>query len=114
LVKVLLLDSGRLQEEEAEFANRQGFSKHSPALNSQALTSPQVHDANPQSDRRLCARFDPDQTALFSERHCFDKNAERFSHVKPKAFQPLSRGSGMEQSGGAQVPALDGHAFLET
>ncbi|UVL01162.1 MBL fold metallo-hydrolase RNA specificity domain-containing protein [Pseudomonas sp. B21-048] len=32
LVKVLLRDSGRLQEEEAEFANRHGFSKHSPAL----------------------------------------------------------------------------------
>lgn len=32
LVKILLLDSGRLQEEEAGFANRHGFSKHSPAL----------------------------------------------------------------------------------
>ncbi|WCM48506.1 MBL fold metallo-hydrolase [Pseudomonas sp. WJP1] len=32
LVRILLLDSGRLQEEEAEFANRHGFSKHSPAL----------------------------------------------------------------------------------
>ncbi|WP_172901203.1 MBL fold metallo-hydrolase RNA specificity domain-containing protein [Pseudomonas frederiksbergensis] len=32
LVKILLCDSGRLQEEEAEFANRHGFSKHSPAL----------------------------------------------------------------------------------
>lgn len=32
LVKILLLDSGRLQEEEAEFANRHGFSKHNPAL----------------------------------------------------------------------------------
>ena len=32
LVKILLLDSGRLQEEEAEFANRHGFSKHTPAL----------------------------------------------------------------------------------
>lgn len=32
LVKILLLDSGRLQEEEAEYANRHGFSKHDPAL----------------------------------------------------------------------------------
>ena len=32
LVKILLLDSGRLQEEEAEYANRHGFSKHAPAL----------------------------------------------------------------------------------
>jgi hypothetical protein len=29
---ILLPDSGRLQEEEAEYANRQGFSKHKPAL----------------------------------------------------------------------------------
>lgn len=32
LAKILLLDSGRLQEEEAEYANRHGFSKHDPAL----------------------------------------------------------------------------------
>ncbi|WP_460136171.1 MBL fold metallo-hydrolase RNA specificity domain-containing protein [Pseudomonas sp. S1_E04] len=32
LAKILLRDSGRLQEEEAEFANRHGFSKHDPAL----------------------------------------------------------------------------------
>jgi metallo-beta-lactamase family protein len=32
LCRILLSDSGRLQEEQAEFANRHGFSKHSPAL----------------------------------------------------------------------------------
>jgi len=32
LLKILLPDSGRLQEEEAEYANRKGFSKHHPAL----------------------------------------------------------------------------------
>lgn len=32
LCKILLPDSGMLQEEDAEFANRHGFSKHSPAL----------------------------------------------------------------------------------
>jgi metallo-beta-lactamase family protein len=32
LCTLLLPDSGRLQEEEAEFANRHGFSKHRPAL----------------------------------------------------------------------------------
>ncbi|HLT26345.1 MAG TPA: MBL fold metallo-hydrolase [Zeimonas sp.] len=32
LSEILLRDSARLQEEEAEFANRQGFSKHRPAL----------------------------------------------------------------------------------
>ncbi len=32
LCRVLLPDSGRLQEEDASFANRHGFSKHKPAL----------------------------------------------------------------------------------
>lgn len=32
LCKILLPDSGHLQEEEASYANRHGFSKHSPAL----------------------------------------------------------------------------------
>lgn len=32
LVKILLRDSARLQEEEAEYANRKGFSKHAPAF----------------------------------------------------------------------------------
>jgi metallo-beta-lactamase family protein len=32
LLEILLPDSGRLQDEEARFANRHGFSKHNPAL----------------------------------------------------------------------------------
>lgn len=32
LARIVLSDSGHLQEEEAEFANRKGFSKHHPAL----------------------------------------------------------------------------------
>ncbi|MBI4161854.1 MAG: MBL fold metallo-hydrolase [Acidobacteria bacterium] len=32
LAEILLLDSARIQEEEAEYANRKGFSKHRPAL----------------------------------------------------------------------------------
>ena len=32
LCRILLPDSGRLQEEEADFANRKGFSRHKPAL----------------------------------------------------------------------------------
>ena len=32
LCKILLPDSGHIQEEDADFANRHGFSKHAPAL----------------------------------------------------------------------------------
>lgn len=32
LLKILLADSAKLQEEEAEYANRKGYSKHQPAL----------------------------------------------------------------------------------
>ncbi|MGA9771860.1 MAG: MBL fold metallo-hydrolase [Blastocatellia bacterium] len=32
LMKIMLPDSARLQEEDAEYANRKGFSKHNPAL----------------------------------------------------------------------------------
>lgn len=32
LCRILLPDSGRLQEEEADYANRRGYSKHAPAL----------------------------------------------------------------------------------
>jgi metallo-beta-lactamase family protein len=32
LVEILLLDAAKLQEEDAEYANRKGFSKHHPAL----------------------------------------------------------------------------------
>lgn len=32
LCEILLLDAGHLQEKDAEFANRHGFSKHKPAL----------------------------------------------------------------------------------
>lgn len=32
LCRIMLPDAGRLQEEEAEYANRRGFSKHEPAL----------------------------------------------------------------------------------
>lgn len=49
LCKILLPDSGHLQEKDAEFANRYGFSKHKPAL---PLYS--EHDA-----RRSLERFRP-------------------------------------------------------
>lgn len=66
LVKILLLDSGRLQEEEAEFANRHGFSKHSPAL-------PLYTEQDAQQALKLlrpvdlhhCVKILPDMTLLF-------------------------------------------------
>lgn len=42
LCRILLPDSGHLQEEQAQFANRHGFSKHSPAL--PLYTEQDAHD----------------------------------------------------------------------
>jgi metallo-beta-lactamase family protein len=46
LCKLLLPDSGHLQEEDAEYANRHGFSKHKPAL-----------PLYTQEDAEYCLRF---------------------------------------------------------
>jgi hypothetical protein len=91
------------------------------------MTSLQVDQVNPKSHRRLqqdrqqvkklglsLAEVDSDQTVFFSERHCFDKDGERFSHVKPQAFQAVSGNSGLEQGNGTQIPEPDGHPFVET
>lgn len=43
LCEILLLDAGHLQEKDAEFANRHGFSKHKPAL--PLFTEADAHDA---------------------------------------------------------------------
>lgn len=58
LCKILLPDSGHIQEEDAAFANRHGFSKHSPALplytRQDALDClPQIHAA------KVGATFEP-------------------------------------------------------
>src|SRR5688572_19560188 len=53
LCRILLPDSGHLQEEQAEFANRHGFSKHSPAL--PLYTE---HDANECLKRFRAVAFD--------------------------------------------------------
>src|SRR6185369_3231742 len=66
LLKILLPDSARLQEEDADYANRKGFSRHSPALplyteQDAARTLKQVHGVQYEEDVRLnkfiAARF---------------------------------------------------------
>lgn len=66
LLKLLLPDSARLQEEDADYANRKGFSRHRPALplyteQDAARTLKQVHGVQYEEDVRLnkfiAARF---------------------------------------------------------
>ena len=56
LCEVLLLDSAHLQEQDAEYANRRGFSKHKPAL---PLYT--VHDAERALGRLSPMRFDEER-----------------------------------------------------
>lgn len=66
LLKIMLPDSARLQEEDAEYANRKGYSKHRPALPlyteqdaNAALKhlSPSKYDATVQLSKLMAARF---------------------------------------------------------
>jgi metallo-beta-lactamase family protein len=68
LLKIMLPDSARLQEEDAEYANRKGFSKHRPALPlyterdaNAALknVSPSKYGASIQLSKLMAARFAP-------------------------------------------------------
>src|SRR5215204_2538434 len=56
LCGILLLDSAHLQEQDAEYANRRGFSKHKPAL---PLYT--VHDAERAIGRLSPMRFDEER-----------------------------------------------------
>ena len=66
LLAIMLLDSAHLQEEQATFANRHGFSRHHPALPLYSvddaeqvlrLLAPQVRDADFVVANRITARF---------------------------------------------------------
>jgi len=68
LLKIMLPDSGRLQEEDAEYASRKGFSKHRPPLPlytereaNAALkhVSPSKYEATVQLSKVMTARFIP-------------------------------------------------------
>jgi metallo-beta-lactamase family protein len=58
LLKIMLPDSARLQEEDADYANRRGFSKHRPALplyteQDAAAALKQIHGVQYEEDVRL-------------------------------------------------------------
>lgn len=58
LLKIMLPDSARLQEEDADYANRKGFSKHRPALplyteQDAAAALKQIHGVQYEEDVRL-------------------------------------------------------------
>ena len=55
LAAIVLADSARLQEEEAEYANRKGFSKHRPAL-------PLYTEADAEAAVRLIRSVEPGET----------------------------------------------------
>jgi metallo-beta-lactamase family protein len=68
LLKILLPDSAKLQEEDAEYANRKGFSKHHPALPlytgqdataALKLVQRVSYDENVSLNKSLSARFVP-------------------------------------------------------
>ena len=62
LAKIVLPDSGHLQEEDAEFANKKGFSKHAPALPlytyEEAIKSLEyIHAVNAQEPVEISSHF---------------------------------------------------------
>ncbi|HEX8090942.1 MAG TPA: MBL fold metallo-hydrolase, partial [Blastocatellia bacterium] len=68
LMKIMLSDSGRLQEEDAEYANRKGFSKHKPAvplyteqdaLRALKQVQPVAYDEDVRLSKFMIARFIP-------------------------------------------------------
>lgn len=68
LMKIMLTDSGRLQEEDAEYANRKGFSKHKPAvplyteedaLRALKQVQPVAYDEDVRLSKFMTARFIP-------------------------------------------------------
>jgi len=76
LVSIVLPDSGRLAEEEARFANRHGYSKHSPAL--PLFTE---HDAMVALDSLVPLPFD-----TFHERHDWGFRFGRAGHILGSAW----------------------------
>lgn len=81
LCRVLLPDSGRLQEEEAEYANRKGFSKHKPAL-------PLYTQADAENALRLFTTIDYQMNfALPGELQCVFRQS---GHILGSAFVVIS------------------------
>jgi len=91
LLKIMLPDSARLQEEEAEYANRKGYSKHRPALPlyteqdaNAALKhlSPSKYNETVQLSKMMTARFVPAGHILGSSFVAVDVNAKDGTHRK--------------------------------
>lgn len=77
LCAILLPDAGHLQEKDAEFANRHGFSKHKPALPLYTL-----EDARAALERLTPIPFDQERT-LPAEARCGCAAAAIFSVLDP-------------------------------
>ncbi len=81
LCGILLPDSGHLQEKDAEFANRHGFSKHKPALPLYTL-----EDAKRSLERFYAVPFETDQELLAGARLRF----RRAGHILGAATVELN------------------------
>jgi metallo-beta-lactamase family protein len=81
LCKILLPDSGRLQEEDAQYADRRGFSKHAPAL-------PLYTEGDAQRSLRLFAPVPFD--AAFAPATGIDARLASSGHILGSSFVTLT------------------------
>jgi metallo-beta-lactamase family protein len=84
LAEVLLLDAAKLQEEDADYANRKGFSKHTPAL--PLYTARDVDDA--------LRRFEPLEYGEWLELGGVRARLHNAGHILGSAFVEVEAGAG--------------------
>ncbi len=83
LAKIILVDSAHIQEEDAEYANKAGFSKHSPA-------KPLYTSADVLKALKLISPVDPDKWTKISDDVKFRFSAS--GHILGSAFVELNCG----------------------